>query len=868
MQNVYFILKKDDTVRKIKKILYRVVPLIVCIAAVIGAVYIYQWLTHPVTAGMRYSSSQTKTAGELREEGEAQLQQAKSKLKPMMGWSAQNIARGSYNAQTVAAQCDILVNSGLSSAGYKFISLTNGWQSSSREGTGLLFNRSAFDDISGFIKKIKDMGLSLAIYSTTAETTAVERPGSWGYEDIDAKTFREWGIGGVNYSYYDFTKGNNVYTTKAPSVKYLLAKPSSSNASIHRYEVSGAEFIGNAKLSKGVLIGIDKNIGAVIFTVKAKTAGKYLLTLGYNEPGDRERRFALAVVNPPEDGTRESKNEYELWLPVAKIAKENTEYSFEVTLQSGDNKIKIYNPIESAKDDVYLRLRRMGEAVKTAYKDETVYFSVFDEGVSSPWEWAGGIANSWQVGKAPTGDWKSVMQSYEKANSLWSYQRPGNYNDPGELCLGSGTLTAEESRSHFSLWCILSAPLILSNDLTRLVEGDGSVSKTAEKGIYDIISNMELIALNQDDIMLQSKLITTVNNVDILVKPLSGGEAAVLFLNKSDKETSSANINLSELAKYDSRVTLPGESSFLVKNLWETEDYYSCGAILESGQLESHAVSVFRVKTIGSGLQQEAANFTVGTKDSSAIFTSKEKTEFVITIENRGKSKMENISAELIIPLDGARLEGSAMQNLASLDAGESHTFIYSLTVGEYESTKRQPVKSVKITGRASFSYSSSPGEPQQQTFYNDFKIASTVEASETFVSDMPILYAHSELGPVTKNRSAGGIYMKFNDMSSHRNGMSSKTPGEFDIYLGGDSFNVKGMIGSDIKTDDEVKLQFIILADGREVYRSKETESGDFSTLDINVNYCRIMTFKVISVNKDGKTGIGDWVDLRVKRI
>ena len=91
--------------------------------------------------------------------------------------------------------------------------------------------------------------------------------------------------------------------------------------------------------------------------------------------------------------------------------------------------------------------------------------------------WSGDITDSWDR-----------MMAIVDANApLYNYSGPGHWNDPDMLEIGNGKMTWAEYRTHFSLWCLLKAPLLLGTDLPHL----------APQG-FEIITNSEVIAINQD----------------------------------------------------------------------------------------------------------------------------------------------------------------------------------------------------------------------------------------------------------------------------------------------------------------------------------------------------------------------------------
>ena len=99
-----------------------------------------------------------------------------------------------------------------------------------------------------------------------------------------------------------------------------------------------------------------------------------------------------------------------------------------------------------------------------------IVFSLCEWGVTKPWLWAKDVGNLWRTtqdifdkwdGQTPSGDPVGVLQILDSQDGLESYAGPGHWNDPDMLEVGNGGMTTTEYRSHFSLWCLLAAPVIL-----------------------------------------------------------------------------------------------------------------------------------------------------------------------------------------------------------------------------------------------------------------------------------------------------------------------------------------------------------------------------------------------------------------------
>jgi alpha-galactosidase len=134
-------------------------------------------------------------------------------------------------------------------------------------------------------------------------------------------------------------------------------------------------------------------------------------------------------------------------------------------------------------------------------------------------------------------------------------------------------LTDAEQRAHFSLWAMLSAPLIAGNDMRSFTQQT-----------HDILTNSDVIAVDQDPRVAAARPLPTDSRV--LVKPLSGGATAVGFFNPTATPVT--------ITASGTQVGLPGASCYRVRDLWSHKDTETKGAIT-SGTLGGHAVVLLRI---------------------------------------------------------------------------------------------------------------------------------------------------------------------------------------------------------------------------------------------------------------------------------
>lgn len=212
--------------------------------------------------------------------------------------------------------------------------------------------------------------------------------------------------------------------------------------------------------------------------------------------------------------------------------------------------------------------RLMHDAIKSTGRE--IFLSMCEWGQSKPWEWASDFAQSWRT----TGDiWpyfdtipeeflsgfhgSPIMTLVDKNEPLREYAGPGHWNDPDMLEVGNGMSVAED-RAHFSLWCMMAAPLILGNDLTNM-----------SQQTLDIILNKEAIAIDQDPLGVQGLRLRAEGNIEYWLKPLQNGDWAVLVLNRG-AEQEKVTLDWNSLKHYDAfsgRTFDPTECK--AHNIWD-----------------------------------------------------------------------------------------------------------------------------------------------------------------------------------------------------------------------------------------------------------------------------------------------------------
>lgn len=126
---------------------------------------------------------------------------------PPMGWNSWNKFRLQISDKLIRETADMMVSTGLRDAGYVYLNLDDGWQGSRHE-DGRMKPNERFPDMKALGDYIHSKGLKFGIYTSPGPRTCGQQEGSYGYEELDAKTFAAWG---VDYVKYDWCSAAQVF---------------------------------------------------------------------------------------------------------------------------------------------------------------------------------------------------------------------------------------------------------------------------------------------------------------------------------------------------------------------------------------------------------------------------------------------------------------------------------------------------------------------------------------------------------------------------------------------------------------------------------------------------------------------------------
>jgi len=350
---------------------------------------------------------------------------------PPMGWNSWNKFGCNVSESLIREIADAMVASGMKDAGYRYVVIDDCWQVS-RDADGRIVPDAA--RFPGGMRALADYvharGLKFGLYSDAGAKTCEGRPGSNGYERIDAAQYAQWG---VDYLKYDWCSSD----------------------------------------------GVDPRIAYATM------------------------RDALQATGRP------------------------------------------------------------------------IVFSMCEWGRNKPWEWARGIGHLWRTTGDIQDSWNSFVRLLDQQVGLEKYAGPGGWNDPDMLEVGNGGMTTGEYRAHFSLWCLLAAPLIAGNDI-----------RSMSPEIASILTNKDVVAINQDPLGTQGRKIRDDGELEVWAKWLQGGDVAVALFNRG-REAKEVGVAWTELG-------LGAAAAPQVRDLWTKEDHGAVKTVFSTA-VPSHAVVFIRV---------------------------------------------------------------------------------------------------------------------------------------------------------------------------------------------------------------------------------------------------------------------------------
>ncbi len=196
-----------------------------------------------------------------------------------------------------------------------------------------------------------------------------------------------------------------------------------------------------------------------------------------------------------------------------------------------------YRPKDDSLEEMQKPYRLMGDLLKTQKRD--IVFNICQYGKNEIWKWGGAVGgHCWRTGGDLGFELDRIFEVALRNASVGKYSKPGNWNDPDYIQIGHignifapgmvpCPLTHNEQYSFMSLWCLMSAPLVYSGDVSHL-----------DAFTTNVLCNPEVIAVDQDSLGQCARVVRLTDTTFVMIKNLDDGAQAVGLCNQGQLKTS------------------------------------------------------------------------------------------------------------------------------------------------------------------------------------------------------------------------------------------------------------------------------------------------------------------------------------------
>ncbi|WP_328744968.1 NPCBM/NEW2 domain-containing protein [Streptomyces sp. NBC_00285] len=488
--------------------------------------------------------------------------------------------------------------------------------------------------------------------------------------------------------------------------------------------------------------------------------------------------------------------------------------------------------------DAQLRYTTMRDALKATGRP--IVYSICEWGQNKPWEWAADVGHLWRTTGDISDNWGSMLSILKQNLPLAPHAGPGHWNDPDMLEVGNGGMTSTEYRSHFSMWSVMAAPLLIGSDL-----------RSASPQTLEILGNKEVIAVDQDPLGKQGTVVSSEGGRWVVAKEMRDGSRTVALFNETNGPR--------RIATTAAAVGLPGADAYTLRDLWRHESYNTAGTI--SATVPAHGTVLVRVVADRRWYQHPPA-VELGLGDSP-LTEAGTPARLTTTVTDLGRTPARQVSVRLSGPA-GWAVEATSPTVSAALPTGRSLRTRWSVTA-----PPGTPTGSYDLTLRAS--YRAPTGVRADTTLPFTATVVVPPPSGTSGLGDLPWLSAANGYGPVERNTSngesaagdghpitvGGVVYAK---------GLGVHAESTVEYYTGGACETVTAQVGVDDEKGANGTVAFEVWADGTEVASTPTlTNAMPAQPLTADVTGARLIRLVVT----DGGDGVdsdhADWADARL---
>ncbi|WP_406252075.1 NPCBM/NEW2 domain-containing protein [Streptomyces atratus] len=469
-----------------------------------------------------------------------------------------------------------------------------------------------------------------------------------------------------------------------------------------------------------------------------------------------------------------------------------------------------------------------------------IVYSICEWGENKPWEWAGELGNLWRTTGDINDSWASMLSIMKKNLPLAAAAGPGHWNDPDMLEVGNGGMTDTEYRTHFSMWSVMAAPLLIGSDLRK-----------ASTETFEILSNHEVIAVDQDPLGKQGTVLSSVDGRWVVAKEMADGSRAVALFN----ETGSAQ----RIATTAAAVGLPKADGYTMRDLWQHRSYNTAGTV--AATVPAHGTVLLRVAADGEWAAHPPA-VELGLESSPLIEAGRTAT-LTTTVTGLGRTPAKKISALLTGP-SGWQVKAVSPTGTPALPAGRTLATRWQVTA-----PAGTPTGTYDLTLDAR--YRSPDGTLVRSTVPFRAHVVVAPPSGANHLGDLPQLSAANGWGPVERDTSngesgAGDGHPLTIGGAVFAKGLGVHADSAVEFYTGGACGTVTARVGVDDEAGAGGTVAFEVWADGEKAASTGVlTNAMPAQPVTADVSGAQVVRLVVTDGGDDVDSDHADWADLRI---
>ncbi|MFF0789198.1 NPCBM/NEW2 domain-containing protein [Streptomyces spiralis] len=488
--------------------------------------------------------------------------------------------------------------------------------------------------------------------------------------------------------------------------------------------------------------------------------------------------------------------------------------------------------------DAKQRYTTMRDALKATGRP--IVYSICEWGQNRPWEWASDVGHLWRTTGDISDSWGSMLSILKQNLPLAPYAGPGHWNDPDMLEVGNGGMTDTEYRTHFSMWSVMAAPLLIGSDLRK-----------ASPATFDILDNKEVIAVDQDPLGKQGAVVSSEGGRWVVAKEMKDGSRAVALFNESGAPQ--------RIATTARAVGLPDADAYTLRDLWQHRSYNTAGAI--SATVPAHGTVLVRVSADPRWAENPPA-VELGLSGSPLIQAGK-PAGLTTTVTDLGRTPATHVSVSLSGP-EGWTLRAQSPTAARVVPTGRALRTAWTVTA-----PPGTPTGSYDLTLKAT--HRSPTGERVDSTLPLSASVVVAPPAGTSYLSDLPWLSATNGYGPVERDTSngesaagdghpitiGGVVYAK---------GLGVHAQSDVEYYTGGACTKVTADVGVDDEKGAKGTVAFEIWADGTKAASTGVlTNAMPAQPITADVTGAQVIRLVVTNGGDNTDSDHADWANVQL---